>query len=82
MKYARTTKNWKSVHKSLKEVLGNKKWEPSVYIGKTGFISEISFIKKNEEGGISGFSYMCDQCSQPLLKRISSLIPKKFVERV
>ena len=82
MKYHATTKNWKSIGKDVTKVLNDKESKPTVYICKDGFISEVSFVTKIKGGGIAGFTYGSDQCSQPLLKRIAKLIPKKFVEKV
>jgi len=83
MKYEATTKIWNKIKDEVETVLGEKKFRPCAYVGKRGFVSEVSFTvgKIGSREGMHGFSYMCDSCSQALLRRIVNLIPKKYIEK-
>lgn len=76
-------KNWKAIQKDIVKVLGQREWEPTAYICRDGFIPEVSFTtgKIGSWQGLQGFSYMSDECTQGLMKRIASLIPKKFLKK-
>lgn len=78
MKYPYTTKNWKSIKRGVDETLKDKTWKPTVYFCKDGFIIEVDFTKKFPDGSLAGGCYQSCSCSQPLLKRIAAMIPKKF----
>lgn len=77
-----TIKSWKKIKRDIQKT-DLKEWKPTIWTCKDGFISEVSFIKKNKcDGGLIGFSYMCDQCTQGLLKKIAKELPQKYVKMV
>ena len=75
-------KHWKKIKKDVENILNDKQWKPTVYFCKDGFIPEVSFTKGKigSYEGFAGCSYMSDECSQGFMKRIASIIPKKYVK--
>ena len=84
MSHPYTIRDWKVIQKEVSQTLkDDKALKPTVYFCKDGFIQEVSFVEKHKKGqSYGGFSYMSDQCSQGLLKRIAALIPKKRWEKL
>lgn len=74
-----TIKSWKKIRKDVRNI-NLKEWKSTVYKCKDGFIPEVSFTKKDKkDGGLVGISYMSDHCTQGLLRKIASELPKNCI---
>ena len=75
MKYNTTTKDFPAIKKQVLIYLQSG-WKKTVYRARNGArVVEVSLTigKIGSPEGLGGFSYMSDQCSPALLKRIAAI---------
>ena len=74
MKYNTTTKDFPAIEKHVLIHLKSG-WKKTVYKAGNGNVVEVSFTigKIGSPQGRGGYSYMSDQCSPALLRRIAGI---------